>query len=619
MERPDKGQSVNHYVKDYCVIDLETTGLYIGTAKIIEISALRIRDGVVDSEYSTLVNPKCHIPEDATNINNITDEMVENAPVLEDVIGSFMEFIGDDILVGYNNAGFDLNILYDALMNLKGKALSNNYIDVLHVARRSISTIENYRLETVSKYFGLDTIGEHRALKDCYLTKDCYEIIHNRFGDSVFAKYTSSGERHPKYATETLALQELLSILEDVIEDGKVTLVEFSQVKDWMENHRDLQGNYPFDRVFDALDCVLLDGKITFEELEELQILFSDIVDPVSNRATSCYMDSILNKHVCVTGDFDYGTRDQVFSLIETAGGIIDKSVKKTTSYLVVGSKGSDNWKTNHYGSKIQKAMEYNEKGSNIMIIEENEFIPQIQAIIDNPNPQKEHEAKNECVSQSQDTVDWQASVREMLISLTKQYELPEGSLYMNDNYSKVDPTKLVSHIIYIGEPSYPPLPNETLDQNKLVLTIKPSTAKSRPDDLDIVIRVDQAIALNNSIPADAEVLAKPQFEEINDNEPVSQFQSEDSDSSDGIAAFKKIRFKKHSKTLTGFIRQNVEYCIKHYKSKEKTFGCCSSFIECSDAKKCIHPNKLYSTACMYRENLEKGKIFYGKNKNIGN
>ena len=73
MERPDKGQSVNHYVKDYCVIDLETTGLYIGTAKIIEISALRIRDGVVDSEYSTLVNPKCHIPEDATNINNITD------------------------------------------------------------------------------------------------------------------------------------------------------------------------------------------------------------------------------------------------------------------------------------------------------------------------------------------------------------------------------------------------------------------------------------------------------------------------------------------------------------------------------------------------------------------
>lgn len=51
--------------------------------------------------------------------------------------------------------------------------------------------------------------------------------------------------------------------------------------------------------------------------------------------------------------------------------------------------------------------------------------------------------------------------------------------------------------------------------------------------------------------------------------------------------------------------------------SSEEGFGCCSRFIECSDAKKCIHPNKVHSKGCMYRQNLESGRIFFGKNKNV--
>ncbi len=47
------------------------------------------------------------------------------------------------------------------------------------------------------------------------------------------------------------------------------------------------------------------------------------------------------------------------------------------------------------------------------------------------------------------------------------------------------------------------------------------------------------------------------------------------------------------------------------------SFGCCSMFNECSDAKKCVHENKLYSKACMYRRHLDDGRIFYGKNRNI--
>lgn len=48
-----------------------------------------------------------------------------------------------------------------------------------------------------------------------------------------------------------------------------------------------------------------------------------------------------------------------------------------------------------------------------------------------------------------------------------------------------------------------------------------------------------------------------------------------------------------------------------------ESFGCCHKYVECSDAKKCLHVDSAYATACMYRKSLENGRIFYGKNKNI--
>lgn len=56
---------------------------------------------------------------------------------------------------------------------------------------------------------------------------------------------------------------------------------------------------------------------------------------------------------------------------------------------------------------------------------------------------------------------------------------------------------------------------------------------------------------------------------------------------------------------------------FKNYSPKASSFACCARYEQCSDAKKCIHANQLYSKACEYRKNLESGKIFYGKNKNI--
>ena len=591
MDKSNRGTSIRYHVDDYCVLDLETTSNIVVRTDIIEISAIKVRGNKTVAEFSTLVNPHCHIPEEATAVNNITDAMVCNAPDLGAVVDSFLEFIGDDVIVGYNNSGFDMIIVNDALMRLRGKPFSNDYIDVRYMAQRTLSGVVNYKLETVCKYYLLDTAGEHRALKDCYLTKDCYDKLYAEFGESVFgSKKTGRSGIKTQYTAETLALQELQSILELIIADGKITVDEFKALKEWMGEHDNLQGSYPFDRVFFALDRVLEDGVISQEELEELQMLFSDFVDPVKSRGCHEEIDTLIGKHVCVTGDFDYGNRNEVFVLIENAGGIIDKNVKKATDYVVVGAQGSDNWKTGNYGGKIQKALEMNEKGASIKIMEEKDFIPCAKRLIE-----ENDESETTSCAGDFNADDWEKDVREMLEALISEYELPKGSLFLSDNPGQKDPSVIISHSVCIWEPDYPVMPNKASEQNKIVLTVtKP--LKTDKQVLEFSVRKTQENDLRQYLPEDAEIM--PETKTDKETRTV------------------RIRIKDTSPHLTGYIRSHTEYCVQHYQSKEARFGCCSQMEACSDARKCLHTNKLYSKACMYRENLESGRIFYGKNRN---
>lgn len=595
MVREGKGSNVNKHVNDYCVMDLETTSKFIQSAKIIEIAILRVRNGIVVGEFNKLVNPGIKIPYGATLINHITNAMVATASDIDDIIDEVISFIGTDIIVGYNNASYDMNILYDVYKELRGLFFANDYIDVKHMAMRSLSDIDNYKLETICNYFCIDTSGEHRALKDCYLTKECYDKLFSEYGNDAFAsKSDKSGKRHPsrkQYTQETRALQELHALVQTIIEDGKITSTELTQLSSWVEEHIELQGYYPFDRIFNALDEIFKDGKVSPEEIEELKSLLIDFVDPVKSRCCHEKICSITGKHVCVTGDFEYGSRESVFSLIEEAGGIVDKNVKKATNYVVVGSKGSENWKTGNYGGKIQKALEMNEKGADIIFVEEMDFISAVNCIIENGEIPDEIDNTK--------PVNWEQEVRDMLKNLILEYELPLGSLYLSDNYGQNVKTKdsVISHSVCIWEPDFPPMPKEKRGQNKLVVTIVPSKVKNRPDDLDLNLRELQEGDLHQYLPNDAEILARTK--------------------SDIATGTVRVRFKKSSPNLVEYIKQNTVYCIKGYVSKAARFGCCSQFIKCSDAKKCVHANKLYSKACIYRGNLEQGKIFYGKNRNI--
>lgn len=71
------------------------------------------------------------------------------------------------------------------------------------------------------------------------------------------------------------------------------------------------------------------------------------------------------------------------------------------------------------------------------------------------------------------------------------------------------------------------------------------------------------------------------------------------------------------SEELIPYIERLMRYRLTQYKSKEPTYGCCHLYEKCSDAKKCISKEKIYATVCAYKKNLDAGRIFYGRNRNV--
>lgn len=173
----NKGRRLNKYSSDYVVFDLETTGVRPDTDEIIEISGVRVRDHQVVDEFSTLVNPGMHIPSAASRVNHITDDMVADAPEISEALEDFLEFAGNDILVGHNIHSFDLNFIYRATMRIYGTEVANDYIDTLYMARQCLPELSHHKLSDVAAYFDISTEGAHRALNDCVMNQKCYEKL----------------------------------------------------------------------------------------------------------------------------------------------------------------------------------------------------------------------------------------------------------------------------------------------------------------------------------------------------------------------------------------------------------------------------------------------------------
>ncbi len=182
MLRDDKGYSVLASRDTYTALDLETTGLDSHADMIIEIGAIRIRNGDEIERYHQLVNPGRPIPPAVTDITGITDDMVADQPAVEEVLPAFVSWLSDDLILGYN-VNFDVNFLYDASVRITGNPVTNDFLDTMRLARYLYPEEKRNRLIDLVNRFGIDETQTHRALDDAEQTIACYEFMRKRISD----------------------------------------------------------------------------------------------------------------------------------------------------------------------------------------------------------------------------------------------------------------------------------------------------------------------------------------------------------------------------------------------------------------------------------------------------
>jgi hypothetical protein len=194
------------------------------------------------------------------------------------------------------------------------------------------------------------------------------------------------------YDAITSDLQRLQGILHGILSDNIITKDELEGLKDWIEDHPDMIGVYPYDEIEALLFSVLEDGKVTNEEQNLLKVYFSQFVDTKNTainqnelEALRCSMTLPLictmnanivfeDKLFCFTGISSRGKRKDIVERIALLGGKYNDSMVQGTDYLVIGDKNNPCWVFSCYGRKIERAIEDRASGLPIQIIKEIDF-----------------------------------------------------------------------------------------------------------------------------------------------------------------------------------------------------------------------------------------------------
>lgn len=309
--REGKGKSLISFPENFCVVDIETTGLDY-SCDIIEVSALKIRNEKVVDSYSNLIRPesyyldgnqRVYIDEFISELTGITNDMLDSANSLVDVIPGFRDFIGSDIIIGHNVVSFDANFLYDTFSKHLNTVFSNDLVDTMRLSRWIVPDLDHHRLVDLAHLFSLETSGMHRGLKDCEITLQCF------------------------YGLKDIAIKN-----------------------------------------FGNIDSFV---KYTKERLKKTSLRAKDIVSQTSDFDIS----NPIYGSVCVfTGTLERMSRREAMQIVKNLGGNNGESVTKKTNYLVLGNNDFCKSIKDGKSNKQKKAEKLKASGVDIEIISESVF-----------------------------------------------------------------------------------------------------------------------------------------------------------------------------------------------------------------------------------------------------
>ena len=177
----------------FVIVDLETTGASPKKgAAITEIGAVKVKNGQYLGNFESFVNPLAPIPEYITEMTGITDLMLANAPVIDEILPAFLEFAGseNETIIVAHNAPFDLSFLKSAAKELGLSWPKYKTLDTVTIARQVLSKedVPNCKLSTLAQFFGTITEPNHRALDDAKATTEILHGLIERLGS--FKVYT---------------------------------------------------------------------------------------------------------------------------------------------------------------------------------------------------------------------------------------------------------------------------------------------------------------------------------------------------------------------------------------------------------------------------------------------
>lgn len=155
----------------YVVFDTETTGLDFMNNGITEIGAVKIVNGKLTEQFTTLIKPDYRISEENESITGISEEMVKDAPKISSVIPDFIKFIDGAILVAHN-ADFDMKFI-KRFAGAEDYEVKNKVIDSVELARECLPQLKRHDLHTIADHFGI-VFHHHRALSDAYATAEAF-------------------------------------------------------------------------------------------------------------------------------------------------------------------------------------------------------------------------------------------------------------------------------------------------------------------------------------------------------------------------------------------------------------------------------------------------------------
>ena len=160
---------------EFVAFDIETTGLDKKTETIIEIGAVKMKNGEIIDKFDTFVDPERFISYEITQLTGITNEMVAGQPTIDAALLKFKEFIGDCVLVAHN-ASFDMGFIRSAAAKL-GIKIHNRSLDTLVLSRALVTETKKHTLDVIATYFKIDQTSHHRADDDAYVCGQIFERL----------------------------------------------------------------------------------------------------------------------------------------------------------------------------------------------------------------------------------------------------------------------------------------------------------------------------------------------------------------------------------------------------------------------------------------------------------